>query len=68
MITILTTTSAQHFDAASEDWARDDSGDVHVFDGQDTLATFNADAFVCTLQNMPADEQRRRARDHTDNL
>jgi hypothetical protein len=68
MITILTTTGAYTLSAAT-DWARGPDGDVHLYDDSsdgtdDSLATFDADAFVAALNGLPADAQHALADDH----
>lgn len=54
MITIITVSGAYRFKNTS--WARDDGRDVHVYDGNRTIASFDADQFVATFQNL-SDEQ-----------
>jgi len=67
MITILTETGAYPvFDG--EQWGRDAEGDVHVYDGQETLMTVDGDAFVATLNGLSASAQERMAREHVRSL
>lgn len=56
MITIITVSRAYRFKNTS--WARDDGRDVHVYDGNRTIASFDADQFVATFQNL-SDEQHK---------
>lgn len=44
-ITIHTTSQTFTFPKA-DDWSRDESGDVHIYDGDLTLGTFDAESFV----------------------
>jgi hypothetical protein len=68
MITILTETGAYPvFDG--EEWGRDPEGDVHVYDGQETLLTVDAESFVATLTDaLSAGTQERLARKHLRSL
>jgi len=67
MITILTDTGAYPiFDG--EQWGRDAEGDVHVYDGQETLMTVDGEAFVATLNGLSAGAQERLAREHLRSL
>lgn len=68
MITILTETGAYPvFDG--EQWGRDAEGDVHVYDGQETLVTVDGDAFVATLTDALAPGTHDRlAREHLRSL
>lgn len=45
-ITIHTIYDRSYSFATADDWSRDESGDVHVYDGEQTLGTFDADAFI----------------------
>jgi hypothetical protein len=47
-ITVLTDDHEYRFDAAT-DWSRDDAGNVYVYDGDETLASFNADRYVAVV-------------------
>lgn len=55
MITILTHRGSYRFEAAN-DWSRDAEGDAHVYDGDETLATFDAASFVAALQATLSEE------------
>jgi hypothetical protein len=68
MITILTQTGAYPV-FEGEAWGRDAEGDVHVYDGQETLVTVDDDAFVATLSDALAPrEHHRLARTHRASL
>jgi len=68
MITILTQTGAYPV-FEGEAWGRDAEGDVHVYDGQETLVTVDDNAFVATLSDALAPlEQLRLAREHCASL
>jgi hypothetical protein len=45
-ITIHTVHNRSYSFATADDWSRDESGDVHVYDGELTLGTFDAENFV----------------------
>lgn len=62
MITILTREQAYGFQ--TDEWGRDDSGDVHVYDGDATLATFDGGAFVGAIQDVDADTHAEIAAEH----
>jgi len=47
-ITILTDDHEYQFEGAS-DWSHDDSGNLYVYDGNDTLASFDAGQYVGIL-------------------
>jgi hypothetical protein len=47
-ITILTDSHEYEFDSAT-DWSRDDTGNLYVYDGSDTLASFDAGQYVGIL-------------------
>jgi len=68
MITILTQTGAYPV-FEGEAWGRDAEGDVHVYDGQETLVTVDDNAFVATLSDALAPlEQLRLALTHRASL
>jgi hypothetical protein len=45
-ITIHTIYDRSYSFASATDWSRDSDGDVHVYDGEQTLGTFDAESFV----------------------
>jgi len=63
MITILTEHRAYRFPSV-EEWARDDRGDVHVYDGRETVASFNSDRFVAALQSDDIEQHGKMAEEH----
>lgn len=68
MITILTTTGAYSVEQATH-WARGPKGDVHIYDdspdGIDgSLATFDSDAVVAVVDELPDADHRTLADAH----
>jgi hypothetical protein len=48
---VLITTAGRPVIVTGDRWARDDGGDVHVYHGDETQATVDADAFAAVARD-----------------